>query len=635
MQRHSTDLASNDRSAWSSLHLGHNRPAGGCAHARDAPSDADASTPARVSDGAHGVHPARAGFHVKGPRDSEELERTLLRIDGRGYKAYKQLRGPWRFEGFTLQVDHVQGDPFAAPTRLRAILTDAEAGLPPSTYHSRIRALGTAACLARSFAGRARSASRRRGTGKSGTMEMESPGQEVLAQTALLISEGGAVEARFGAGLPARGRTVVAREAIALLLDDIPALVSATLASGAHDPQDLEQHADTNEDAEYLRGRLREMGLVAFVADGAHLPRRSGVDDRPLEGPGVVAFRSPESLRASIELPNSGAVTGMGVPEGITLVAGGGFHGKSTLLSAIETGVYNHRPGDGRERVVSRACTVKVRAEDGRSVNGVDISGFIDGLPLGRATRSFTTPNASGSTSQAACIVEALEAGAEVLLVDEDTSATNFMIRDRRMQALVPRSSEPITPFVDRIRELRATAGVSCLLVLGGSGDYLDVADTVLAMHTYEPADVTARARSVAEAHPTGRASEAGSPLSSPAARVPVSGSVDPGRGRRAVYVRVPDSRTLLFGTETVDLAAVEQLVSRAQVRSVGLALSHAAAHLIDGVRSVAEILDAVEEAVARDGLDALDPRHSGDLAEFRRFELAAALNRLRSLRVE
>jgi predicted ABC-class ATPase len=324
----------------------------------------------------------------------------------------------------------------------------------------------------------------------------------------------------------------------------------------------------------------------------------------------------------------------MGVASGVTLVVGGGFHGKSTLLDALETGVYNHRPGDGRERVVSHPDTVKVRAEDGRAVTGVDISAFIDGLPLGQDTHAFTTPNASGSTSQAATIVEALESGARVLLVDEDTSATNFMIRDRRMQALVPKEGEPITPFVDRVRELHRDLGVSAVLVLGGSGDYLDVADAVVALRRYEPHDVTVRARDVAAAHPTGRAREAGPPLLRPAPRTLDGSCLDPRRGRRPVHVKVPDLRTLLFGLETVDLAAVEQVVCRGQIRAIGRALALLAAALDGGTRSVPEALDAVEEAVAAGGLDALDDRLPGDLSAFRRHELAAALNRLRALRV-
>ncbi|MBW3535973.1 MAG: hypothetical protein KY453_12295, partial [Gemmatimonadetes bacterium] len=379
---------------------------------------------------------------------------------------------------------------------------------------------------------------------------------------------------------------------------------------------------------------LANADVLAFIADGAVLPRRSGVDDRPLAGEAVVPFTSPDALRVTMALPNAGSVAGMGLPRGVSLIVGGGFHGKSTLLRALERGVYNHRPGDGRERVVAGHATVKVRAEDGRPVAGVDISPFIDGLPLGVATGAFTTANASGSTSQAATLVEAVEAGATCLLVDEDTAATNFMIRDRRMQALVPGDDEPITPFVDRVRDLHEALGVSTVMVVGGSGDYLDVADVVVGMRDYVPRDLTARAREVADALPTGRTAEGAVALTRPAGRIPLPGSVDPGRGRRSASLKVRD-RTLLFGTETIDLSAVEQIVSGAQMRAVGQALVLARERFMDGERTVSAILDGVMEAVEREGLDVLDWREKpGDLALFRRFELAAALNRLRTLRV-
>ncbi len=452
-------------------------------------------------------------------KDTRQLADLLRGLEGRGYKAYKQIAGAWRHDGFTLHVDHVQGDPFAAPSRVR-VAVDAElAALPSHAFQSRIRSLGTAAFLARAFARRAREQPGTRGSGRSGEIHMECPGQVVLPQTAVQVAPDGTVEARFTVGLPARGRTILGRAAAALLSETVPGLVRSTLSAASHPPDQLRLHADVNEDAAHLRGSLAFRGLVAFVADGARLPRRSGVDDRPLEGPEVVPFRSPESLRVRLELPHAGVVSGMGIPEGVTLVVGGGFHGKSTLLRALQSGVYDHRPGDGRERVATVPDAVKIRAEDGRSVAGVDISPFIDGLPMGRDTRAFSTPNASGSTSQAASIVEALEAGAGALLVDEDTSATNFMIRDRRMQELVPKAGEPITPFVDRIRALADDLGISAVLVLGGSGDYLDVADTVIAMRDFEPRDVTADAAAVAEAFPTGRSPEAGG-----ASRPPVPG---------------------------------------------------------------------------------------------------------------
>ncbi|MCG6956029.1 MAG: ABC-ATPase domain-containing protein [Gemmatimonadetes bacterium] len=567
-------------------------------------------------------------------KTATDLAERARALDGRGYNAYKALRGAWDFETFVLHVDHVQGDPFAAPTRVRVVVPSDTAGLPEASFRSPIRALGTAAFLARALGRSARERSGTAGSGRSGQIEVETPGQEVLAQTAVQVDEAGGVEARFGIGLPARGRRVLGAEAVKLLTTTVPALVRTALVASTHDPDDIERQAEVNEDAEHLRAALGDHGLVAFIADGASLPRKSGVDDRPLEGEAVVAFRAPPSLRVTLEAPNAGPITGMGVPEGVTLVVGGGFHGKSTLLRAIETGVYNHRPGDGREYVVANLDTVKVRAEDGRAVTRVDISGFIDGLPLGRDTHAFSTPNASGSTSQAATIVEALEAGARVLLVDEDTSATNFMIRDRRMQALVPKEAEPITPFVDRVRDLHRALEVSTVLVLGGSGDYLDVADTVVAMRGYEPSDVTTAAVDVAAAHPTSRTPESGAPLRPPEPRVLDRASLDPRRRRRDVHVKVPDLRTLLFGRETVDLGAVEQIVSRAQIRAIGQALAMSAHFLESGPRTVTEILDAVDAMVAADGLDALDGRLPGDLAAFRRHELAAALNRIRSLRV-
>jgi predicted ABC-class ATPase len=581
-----------------------------------------------------------------GARGSEELESRLLEIDGRGYKSYKSVEGAWRYADFVLRVDHVQADPYAAPTRVRALLARDVAALPEATYRGEPRALGTAAFLARAFAEAAGAHSADRGTGRSGDVTMEHPGQKTLPQTAVLVDRHGAIEARFTVGLPAKGRRVDGQQAADMLLGDVPRLVRATLVAAAHDLATIEAHAAANEDATALRDALEEMGLIAWVADGARLPRRSGIDDRPLDREETIPFESPASLRVGMHLPNAGPVSGMGLRPGVTLIVGGGFHGKSTLLRALEAGVYNHRPEDGRELVVSRSDAVKIRAEDGRSIAGVDISKFIDGLPFGRDTRRFSSPNASGSTSQAAAIVEGLEAGSRLLLVDEDTSATNFMIRDRRMQLLVPRDREPITPLVDHVRELHGREGVSFVLVIGGSGDYLDVADTVVRMVAYRPEEVTEEARRVAAEHPTGRAAEhpSGSGEASkesrngtssrPRARGLARGALNARRGRRAPYVRVPDDRTLLFGEETIDLVAVEQLASRAQTRAIGHALAFLAGRLAKHGATVPEALDQVEAAVAEGGLDALGPWKVGDLAAFRRFELAAALNRLRGLRV-
>ncbi len=564
---------------------------------------------------------------------AEDLRHILLRIDGRGYKAYKDIGGAYRFPDFDLAVDSVQSDPFAAPSRLRAVIPPEVAGLPGRLYASESRAIGVGCFLARAFASQAGRMSGRRGSGRSGEIRITAPGQQVMANTAVQIHGDGTVEARFTVGLPARGRRVLGRQACELLLEDLPDIVEDSLYASSHDTENLWRHAAVNEDADALRGMLAARGLIAFVADGAMLPRTSGVDDRPLRSDTVVPFASPESLRAAFMLPHAGTVHGMGIPAGVTLIVGGGYHGKSTLLRAIERGVYNHRPDDGREQVVSAADLVKIRAEDGRAVSGVNISPFIGDLPLGQSTRRFSSANASGSTSQAAAIVEAMESGASGLLIDEDTAATNFLIRDARMQALVPKDREPITPYIDRVRQMHEEYGISTVLVVGGSGDYLDVADTVVAMDTFRPRDVTERARAVAAAQPTGRVREEGAAFRVDFERLPRRGSVNPAKGRRESSIRTRDVETLQFGVETLDLSAVEQLVHRAQTRAIGAALDYARRRYIDGKRTVTEILDLVMADLEGEGLDLLERRLTGEFALFRRHELAGAMNRLRSLR--
>ena len=474
---------------------------------------------------------------------------------------------------------------------------------------------------------------RRRGTGKSGLILIDAGGQEVLERTACRVFPD-RVELRLSVGLPAAGRTILGDEAIDLLVETLPAVARATLWLRPPDLKQAERFIATVEDAEALRAALPEHGLVAFVGEGAVLPRRSGVSQEPLTGR-VIRFQSPPDLTVELETPHSGRVRGMGIPEGVTLIVGGGFHGKSTLLEALARGVYNHIPGDGRERVVTRADAVKIRAEDGRRVVGVDLQPFIRNLPLGQSTADFTSDNASGSTSQAANILEALEVGCRLLLMDEDTCATNFMIRDHLMRELVPAEAEPIVPLIDRVRQLHSEAGVSTILVMGGAGDYLSVADTVIWMHAYVPEHVTGRAREIAARCGEG-AFEPPDPWPGVVARVPIPESIDP-RRRDRTRVRARGTEEVGFGYESIDLRHVEQIVDPSQTRAIGDALVYALElGLIDGRRTLSEVLDALEQVIDRQGLDVLSPHrgHPGDYARPRRYELAAALNRLRTLSV-
>lgn len=558
---------------------------------------------------------------------------SLRALDGHGYKAYKEVAGSYRATGLLFHVEHVQGDPFADPTRVRVEVDADAAALPAWALRTPTRRRATADYLNRRLFRAAAGRARPGGSGTSGGLFVLEPGQQVLDRTSLMVGADGVVNARFRIGLPARGRRILGQEAANLVAAAVGAAADS-LFRPALDLPALQRHVEVVEDAQVLRSQLPGLGLVAFVADGAHLPRRSGVDDRPLAASAVVPFSAPASLRRTLEAPNAGSVSGLGIREGVTLIAGGGYHGKSTLLRALAMGVYDHVPGDGRERVVTVPAAVKVRAEDGRRVAGTDISNLIGTLPDGTDTAAFRSENASGSTSQAAAIVEALEAGASALLMDEDTSASNLMIRDARMQRLIAEGDEPITPFIDRVRPLYETAGVSTVIALGGSGDYFDVADTILTMRAYRPEDMTDAARAVASDLPTFRREMGGSwqPVRD---RRPLPDSIDPRRGHRDTAIRILARDRVAFGSELVDLAALEQLVEDAQTRALAYAAARARFEAMDGTRTMGEAVAKAMAEIEQDGLGVVHPHAIGELAWFRGIELAAFLNRLRSLRTE
>jgi predicted ABC-class ATPase len=573
-------------------------------------------------------------------RGENELRGILGRIDGRGYAAYRELAGSFRLGALELAVDHVQPDPFAPPSRLRLRVPMEDARFDPALFRERVRRIALEDLLARALAREIARRPRGPGEGKSGVISVDAGGQEVLERSAVAVRPE-YIEARLSVGLPAEGRRVLGWEASKLLCDEVRHLGRVALRASSLAPGEAEAFVECVEDQEQLRGQLRAAGLVAFLADGAVLPRESGASERPLAA--GLPLRAPDGLRVELALEDRrGAprtAKGLGIPEGVTLVVGGGYHGKSTLLRALERGVYPHVPGDGREGVVTRGDAVTIRAEDGRRVERVDLSGFIGRLPGGRVAGAFTSEDASGSTSQAANILEALEAGSRLLLLDEDTSATNFMVRDARMQALVPKEREPITPFVDRVREL-AALGVSTVLVMGGSGDYLDVADTVIEMRGFQPNGVTEAAREVARAHPTGRTPERAEAFAMPEPRAPLPGSLDASKGRRELRIAVHGREILEFGVEKVDLRGVPQLVDASQTRAIGQLLELARRRLVDGKAGLPELLDGLEALLDERGLDVLGretdrgPSHPGDFARPRRYEIAAALNRLRSMRM-
>ncbi len=564
---------------------------------------------------------------------SADLKSLLSRIDRRGYPAYKDTRGAYQFPGYVLSIDHVQGDPFAAPSKLSVHVAGRTAAFPPALYRLPCQRIALQDELTRQFGRQAAQVSfQAKGSGHSGLISLSRCGQEVLERTACSLDpKTGDLLLRLEVGFPANGRTINARELEKILFDYLPRCVKASLICANLDAGRLQAVADLAEDQEAIREALPRLGLCAFVADGSILPRESGVSSRPMKG--AVAFQAPPELAVTLELPHRGLVRGMGIPRGITLIVGGGYHGKSTLLKALELGVYPHIAGDGREYVVTDGTAVKIRSEDGRSIQKTDISLFINDLPNGKDTRSFSTEDASGSTSQAANVVEAMEAGTSLLLMDEDTSATNFMIRDELMQRVIRRDMEPITPFIDRIRELYDRHGISTVIVAGSSGAYFHIADHIIQMDRYVPRDITALAKGEAAHFPL-----RGEPLAPAAApcfqRCP---KADPElRQGDRVKLKPLGRDGFSINRETVDLRYVEQLTDGEQSAALGWCLLYAQRHLLDGKRDLRQVVDALEKVMEEQGLEALsESRFSVPfLARPRRQEIFACLNRYRGLRL-
>ena len=576
--------------------------------------------------------------------DEHQLRKTLSHLDGRGYKAYKQIQGRFEFPDFELLIDHVQGDPFAQPSKIRLRVQQEISQIPEKLWTNSVRKIALEDFVARAVRDAIKeTVTPKKGAGKSGLIFIDAGKQEVLERTAFVITKDW-VEARIQIGLPARGRTILGQEAIEILCQEIPTIVEKSLKWKYLDKNACNLFVDCVENQESIRKQLDHANLSAFVANGSILPRESGISDRSLTGENVVEFQSPESLKTSFVLANSllngeNVIHGMGIPQGVTLIVGGGYHGKSTLLKALERCVYPHVPGDGREYVITNPNAVKIRAEDGRRIENVNIDPFITNLPQEIKTDSFCSDDASGSTSQAANILEALEIGCDLLLLDEDTSATNFMVRDARMQKLVHKDQEPITPFVDRVRELYEDHGVSTILVMGGSGDYFDVADTVIKMQDYVPYDVGNETQKIVKDHPTQRQVESPKSMEQISGRVPLGSNFNAARGRKKVKIDIQGHDKIIYGTKTVDLRFVDQLVEASQTRAIGHAIYLASQTMMRESESLQDIVDALDDYFNQNGLDSLDPfyekeKHPGNYSRPRKYEIAAAINRMRSLKI-
>ena len=530
---------------------------------------------------------------------STQLRQQLSSINRKSYPAYKSLKGIYQFPDYLLSIDHVQGDPFASPSHVSIYVSRKRAAFPEFCFSSSPSRIAVQDLLTRKFEEQISAYSfRAKGSGKSGLISITHCGQEILERTACQVTDKEII-VRFTVGFPANGRTINAPELEKILFDFLPRCVQKSLYYKNISSKNVEETVFLAEDQEYIRKELPKRNLAAFVADHSILPRQSGISQKPLKG--SIPFLSPETLQVEMKLPHKGIIRGMGIPNGITLIAGGGYHGKSTLLNALERGVYNHIAGDGREYVITEPSALKLRSEDGRFIKDVDISLFINDLPNKKDTRCFSTLDASGSTSQAAGIVEGMEAGTKLLLLDEDTSATNFMVRDTFMQEVISRDKEPITPFLERARDLYEKAGISTILVAGSSGAFFHIADTVIQMDSYRTLDITEKVKNLCRKYPLSFSHV-------PAFAMPnfnrvMTAPPVKGDGYKELKLKVHGKDSFSLGKETIDLRYIEQIADSEQTAALGQLLKYAREHLLDNKRSLSQVISLLEKTLDEKGL--------------------------------
>lgn len=553
----------------------------------------------------------------------KQLQSQIRSMDHKGYPALKSLKGNYRFGSYELWIDHVQGDPFASPSSLHVSISGKTAGIPAECYKEKHRRTALEDFLLRGFAkGVEKISFQAKGSGKSGLVSASRPGQEILERSACQVdSRNGNVLFRFSVGFPARGRSIDARELEKILFVLLPPVIEKAGLYQNLNQKALQQTMELADDQKAIREQLAEKGLVAFVANGSVLPRESGISERPMKN--AVVFQSPESLEVVLQLPHRGTCAGMGIPKGITLIVGGGYHGKSTLLKTLEKSVYPHIAGDGREYIATEETGMKIRAEDGRSVYKEDISLFIRNLPNGKDTSCFSTLDASGSTSQAANTIEAVEAGSRLLLIDEDTSATNFMIRDELMELVIAAQQEPIVPFIKRVRQLYEEKGVSTVLVAGSCGAFFHVADTVIQMDRYLPKEITQEAKKTAGDFPLKMELEKGK------LGLAEDREIFLPRADERNKIKVTGTDGFLANKKQVDLRYLEQITDGEQMLAIAKALEYLRKKYGGKTIAMKEMLDSVMELLRQHGICALSEGSVvPNMAMPRRLEIAGCLNR-------
>ncbi|MDK2818888.1 MAG: ABC-ATPase domain-containing protein [Spirochaetota bacterium] len=540
------------------------------------------------------------------------LRTKLQRFNKCKYTLYYGLLGEYNFEKFILSIDQVQADPFAQPSKMTIKVPFQNTEFDPSLIANPVRLYSFCDAIGRIFAQNVRIMTKDdKGSGNGGFCGIRYGAQKVIEGNSVIIKDD-CIELKILIGLPAFGRTIAGNEAQELLLEELPNVIQKTLLEAKQENDYLLKFVQITERQHWLREECRNKNIVTFIANDSVLARASAINDKPMSHQKARAFLSPKELEQTITLQDGFQITGMAIPKGITLIAGGGFHGKSTLLTAISNAIYNHILGDGREYCVTDDSAVFLRAEDGRFIEGIDISPFIHNLPEYKSSTFFQTDNASGSSSQAANLIESLEMGSKLILIDEDISATNFLIRDSRMRNLVPDYKETITPLIAHMNNLKKQ-GVSLIMVTGALGDFMNIADRVIVADNYDYTDQTQKAKEIMKQNPMEKIN---APVFETRNNRVIMGNSVSFVGKKGMALIDGEKGHVKFGRESIDLSAWHHIYDFSQYGTLAAVLAYAKEKEYLN-QSPKEVWDRVSkdiekygwEIFSRVGFDHLSPR--------------------------
>jgi len=558
-------------------------------------------------------------------KDKLEFYNILKEVDGREPVDLTRLLGDYDFNRYVVKITQApQGtDEIQLPVVVR--VTHSVAGFPEKLLSSPIRRTALEDFLTRKLSAAIESQATFDASGTARRrIILPRPGQKILPRSTIQITDE-FTDIRLAMLIPTQRGRIDGIALQSVFFDDLPMIVQEALLYCNMDSTEVESFVGLMEDADDIRQSLAQRGLVGFVGSGAMIDRAPGTDVPSYESERTLVI--DPALQISFDTPHHGSISGVGITSGVTLILGDMFSGRIELMQALASGIYNHIPGDGREYIVTMPDTVYIASEPGRSVHRVDLGCFL-------AEQDYSSISAGPYHSQAASLIEALEVGARVIIMDESDSCPGFFGGDDRVQSLLG-EREGIASLASRARQLAQELGVST--IIGGHAavaSFIPIADTILSIKDGVITNITKEAKASLSSIPEPSVPPYDFTQLIETARWVIPSSIDASVGRMDGVIHVEDTGTVTFGRYTIRLGITHQVADIQQTLTLGLIIEYARQRYLDKPRPLRELLDLVERDLSTEGLEQITREVRGDLARPRRYEIAAALNRLPSLRV-